>query len=186
MSKTGGGGGMGADTMSVGRLNITFALMFSCGIFHYAICKTVADKPWDRRVMLTHGLLLAVEQFISRLLWMYNLSALLALVSVMLSAFLLFRARGIRWLTLSVGCIAATMLLELLCAAVLYLVAGLGVAEADLFVVSLESSTHMTAVVVNVTLANVMSLVVSLIITLLRRAGRVVKRFVRDADSRVA
>ena len=44
----------------------------------------------------------------------------------------------------------------------------------------------MTAVVVNVTLANVMSLVVSLIITLLRRAGRVVKRFVRDADSRVA
>lgn len=177
---------MGADTMSAGRLIITFALMFSCGIFHYVICRTVADKPFDRRVMLAHGLLLAVEQFISRLLWMYNLSALFALASVMLSAFFLFRVRGIRWLTLSVGCIAATMLLELLCAAVLYLVAGLGVPEADLFVVSLESSTHMTAVVVNVTLTNVMSLVVSLIITLLRRAGRAVKRFVRDADSRVA
>ena len=52
---------MGADTMSVGGLIITFALMFSCGIFHYVICKTVADKPWDRRVMLAHGLLLAVE-----------------------------------------------------------------------------------------------------------------------------
>ena len=31
MSKTGGGGGMGADSMSVGGLIITFALMFSCG-----------------------------------------------------------------------------------------------------------------------------------------------------------
>ena len=177
---------MGAGFMSADRLAITFVLMFSCGIFHYIICTTVAEKPWDWRILLAHALLMAVEQFISRLLWAYNLSALFALASVMFSAFFLFGARGVHWITLSVGFIAGTMLLELLCSFALYLVAGLlGVPESDLFVVSLESSTHMTAVVVNVTLTNIMSLVASLIIMLLRRAVRGGRRLIRGGDSRV-
>lgn len=154
-----------------GKVLIALLSLFSFGFFHYILCTVIAQRPWNRRAMIRHSIVMMVETFLTKVLNAYfNSGTMLALAAVIILAYWVYEARGRQWLSLTLRFLFGIFGMELFCSVLLYGVSWLfGIPAESIFLINVSDFLNVTLLAWTVVLTNLGSLSVTLLVIVFRK-----------------
>lgn len=157
--------------MLAGKVLLALLSLFSFGFFHYILCTVIAQRPWNRRAMIRHSIVMMVETFLTKVLNAYfNSGTMLALVAVIVLAYWVYEARGRRWLSLTLRFLFGIFGMELFCSVLLYGASWLfGIPAESIFLITVSDFLNVTLLAWTVVLTNLASLSMTLVVIVIRK-----------------
>ncbi len=154
-----------------GKVVLALLSLFSFGFFHYILCTVIAQRPWNRRAMIRHSVVMMVETFLTKVLNAYfNSGTVLALAAVIVLAYWVYEARGRQWLSLTLRFLFGIFGMELFCSVLLYGVSWFfGIPAESIFLISVSDFLNVTLLAWTVVLTNLASLAMTLVVILFRK-----------------
>lgn len=156
-----------------GKVAAVFPLLFIDGFSHYILCTVIADKPWNRSVMLKHSLLLIAEMFLNKALNSSGYGALMAVALILLLAYWLYDARGIKWLSLTIRFLFGLLGTELVCSVLMYgVVSVFNITDSEYFVLTVNDLLNPKAMLVTTLVSSCGLLLTALFLVIFRKIVR--------------
>lgn len=166
-----------------GKVLLALLGLFSFGFFHYILCTVIAQRPWNRRAIIRHSIIMMAETFLTKVLNAYfNNGTLLALAAVIILAYWVYEARGRLWLSLTLRFLFGIFGMELFCSVLLYGASWLfGIPAESMFLINASDFLNVTLLAWTVALTNLASLSMTLVVIVIRKIrellfGRVPRR----------